>query len=234
MFQYPERTRKDRILPKNKVYGNAQPSNAVRRHFVSQVEQIVWRNVLISETVNLPSRDGIEGIQVFEIALKTGELKEDVLRSLDRAIPWRLFFELKFQGKVRFVATYKRPSEGSSGVPVIENYFLTPWQPAEASRLPLPVALDLASLYEQMLLRHMQASPLAIANRAGETLAEAIERRKSIRSYLREIRRLEASLRRESQFNRKVEINRQLHQRRAELEALNQTDRQGTKMKGVG
>lgn len=29
MFQYPERTRKDRILPKNKVYGNAQPSNAV-------------------------------------------------------------------------------------------------------------------------------------------------------------------------------------------------------------
>ena len=97
MFQYPERTRKDRILPKNKVYGNAQPSNAVRRHFVSQVEQIVWRNVLISETVNLPGRDGIEGIQVFEVALKTGELKEDVLRSLDRAIPWRLFFELTFQ-----------------------------------------------------------------------------------------------------------------------------------------
>ena len=116
MFQYPERTRKDRILPKNKVYGNAHPSNSVRRHFVSQVEQIVWRNVLISETVNLPSRDGIEGIQVFEIALKTGELKEDVLRSLDRAIPWRLFFELTFNGQVRFAAAYKRPSEGSSGI----------------------------------------------------------------------------------------------------------------------
>ena len=126
MFQYPERTRKDRILPKNKVYGNAQPSNAVRRHFVSQVEQIVWRNILISETVNLPGRDGIEGIQVFEIALKTGELKEDVLRSLDRAIPWRLFFELTFNGQVRFAAAYKRPSECSSGVPVVESYFLTP------------------------------------------------------------------------------------------------------------
>ena len=55
------------------------------------MEQIVWRNVLISETVNLPSRDGIEGIQVFEIALKAGELKEDVLRSLDRAIPGDCF-----------------------------------------------------------------------------------------------------------------------------------------------
>jgi len=35
MFQYPERTRKDRILPKNKVYGNAQPSNAVLHTKVS-------------------------------------------------------------------------------------------------------------------------------------------------------------------------------------------------------
>ena len=49
--------------------GNAQPSNAVRRHFISQVQQIIWRNLLIPETVNLPARDGIEGIQVFEIAL---------------------------------------------------------------------------------------------------------------------------------------------------------------------
>jgi hypothetical protein len=212
MFQYPERTRKDRILPKSKVYGNAQPSNAVRRHFVSQVEQIVWRNVLISETVNLPSRDGIEGIQVFEIALKAGELKEDVLRSLDRAIPWRLLFELTFNGQVRFAAAYKRPSEGSSGVPVLESYFHTPWQPTDAARLELPVALDLASLYEQMLLRHMQASPLAIATHAGETLAAAIERGKAIRGYGREIRRLEAALRRESQFNRKVEINARLRQ----------------------
>jgi hypothetical protein len=212
MFQYPERTRKDRILPKNKVYGNAQPSNAVRRHFVSQVEQIVWRNVLISETVNLPSRDGIEGIQIFEILLKAGELKEDVLRSLDRAIPWRLFFELTFNGQVRFAAAYKRPSEGGSGVRVVESYFLTPWQPTGAARLALPVALDLASLYEQMLLRHMQASPLAIATRAGETLAAAIERGKTIRGYEREIRRLEAALRRESQFNRKVEINARLRQ----------------------
>ena len=220
MFQYPERTRKDRILPKNKVYGNAQPSNAVRRHFVSQVEQIVWRNILISETVNLPSRDGIEGIQVFEIALKTGELKEDVLRSLDRAIPWRLFFELTFNGQVRFAAAYKRPSEGSSGVPVVESYFLTPWQPTDAARLELPVALDLASLYEQMLLRHMQASPLAIVTRAGETLAAAIERGKAIRGYGREIRRLEAALRRESQFNRKVEINRQAARKTGRTELI--------------
>jgi hypothetical protein len=220
MFQYPERTRKDRILPKNKVYGNAQPSNAVRRHFVSQVEQIVWRNVLISETVNLPARDGIEGIQLFEIALKTGGLKEDVLRSLDRAIPWRLFFELTFNGQVRFAAAYKRSSEGSSGVPVVEDYFFTPWQSAEKPRPALPVALDLATLYEQMLFRHMEASPLAVSSRAGESVAEAVERCKRIRVLQREVRRQEAALRRESQFNRKVEINAALRQVEQALDQL--------------
>jgi hypothetical protein len=220
MFQYPERTRKDRILPKNKVYGNAHPSNSVRRHFVSQVEQIVWRNVLISETVNLPSRDGIEGIQVFELALKTGDLKEDVLRSLDRAIPWRLFFELTFQGKVRFAAAYKRASEGSSSESVVQDYYLTPWQPADTPRLALPVALDLAALYEQMLIRHMEASPLAIVARAGEPVAETVERCKAIRNTQRERRRLEAALRRELQFNRKVEINRMLRECSEELARL--------------
>jgi hypothetical protein len=127
---------------------------------------------------------------------------------------------LTFNGQVRFAAAYKRTSEGSSGIPVVENYFLTPWQPTGTSRLPLPVALDLASLYEQMLLRHWQASPLAIATRAGETLAAAIERGKAIRGYEREIRRLEAALRRKSQFNRKVEINSKLRQCTAALELL--------------
>jgi hypothetical protein len=184
------------------------------------VDQIVSRNVLISETVNLPSRDGIEGIQVFEIALKTGELKEDVLRSLDRAIPWRLFFELTFNGQVRFASAFKRSSEGSSGAPVVEDYFVTPWQPSSAPRLSLPVALDLAALYEQMLFRHMEASPLAISTRPGENIVSAVERCKAIRARQREQRRLEAALRRERQFNRKVEINAALRRCQDDLALL--------------
>ncbi len=220
MFQYPERTRKDRILPKNKVYGNAQPSNVVRRHFVEQVEQIIWRNLLVPETVNLPERDNVEGIQVFEIALKKSELKMDVLRSLDRAIPWRLFFELTFQDQVRFAAAYKRPSEGTSGAPVIEEYFLTAWTPKTAPRHSLPVALDLSALYGQMLFRHIEASPLAITFRAGESIAEAVERSNAIRVRQREWRRLESALRRENQFNRKIEINARLRQCTEELVKL--------------
>ena len=225
MFLYPERARYDRILPKNKIYGHAQPSRAIRQRFISEVNQIIWRYTLGSKTLNLPARSGIEEIQVFEIALKTGELREDVLRTIDRAIPSQLFFELTFQGQVRFAAAYKRPplaakGEAIVGQPVVEAYFETPWQPIVAPRLPLPVALDLGGLYEQMLRQHMRASPLALASRAGETLAQTVERGNQIRAKRRECQTLEMKLKKEIQFNRKVEINAALRQSRAELAEL--------------
>jgi hypothetical protein len=83
-------------------------------------------------------------IQIFEIALKTRELREDVLRTIDRAIPPLVFFELTFEGRVKFVASYKRASEVADNQPVVETYFETPWQDATVPRLPLPVALDMA------------------------------------------------------------------------------------------
>lgn len=220
MFLYPEQTKFGRVLPKNKVYGHAKPSRAVRQRFVDEVEEIVWRHKLAPETLRLPSRPGVAEIQVFEIVLKTGNLREDVLRTIDRAIPSLLFFELTFQGKIRFAASYKRASEVAANQPVVETYFETPWMDATAPRQPLPVALDMAGLYEQMLRHHMLASPLALDSRAGETLAETVERGNRIRAKRRECQRLEVRLRQEAQFNRKVEINAAIRQCSAELEAL--------------
>ena len=100
MFLYPEHALVERVLPKSKIYGYAQPSRAMRQRFVSEVDEIVWRYKLAPETIHLPARPGVEEIQVFQIALKAGELREDVLRIIDRAIPSLLFFELTFQSQV--------------------------------------------------------------------------------------------------------------------------------------
>jgi hypothetical protein len=204
MFDYPQRARKDRVLPKNKIYDNARPSRAVRERFVAQIDQIVWRYVLGPGNLNLPPTPAVREIQVFEIALKSGELREDVLRTIDRAIPSLLFFELTFQGRVRFVAAYKRASlvGGEAGAGI------------------LPVALDMAGLYEQMLRQHIAASPFALRSRAGEPLETTIERVAKIRGKRRECKQLESKLRKEVQFNRKVEINAELRQRQAELTEL--------------
>lgn len=225
MFLYPEQTKFGRVLPKSKVYGHARPSRAVRQRFVDEVEEIVWRHKLAPETLRLPAKSGVAEIQVFEIALKArafGEpaLREDVLRTIDRAIPSLIFFELTFESRVRFAAAYKRASEIAANQPVVETYFESPWQDAAAPRLPLPVALDMAGLYEQMLRAHMLASPFALRPRIGESLPETVERGGLIRAKRRECKQLEARLRKESQFNRKVEINAQFRACQAALTEL--------------
>lgn len=221
MFQYPQHARVDRPLSKVKIYGHAQPSRALRQRFVDEVEQVYWRHKLAPGTINLPARDGVEEIQVFEIALKNGELREGVLRAIDRAIPSLIFFELTHEGKVRFAAAYKRLSETAPAKPVVDDsYFLTPWQGAEVPRSPLPAALDLAALYQQMLGRHMEASSWRLRPRPEEALAETVERGNKIRDHKRKISRLKSQLGKELQFNRKVLINQQLRECEAELSAL--------------
>ena len=51
MFLYPEQAKSTAFLPKNKIYGHAQPSRAIRQRFVNEVEQIVWRYKLAPETL---------------------------------------------------------------------------------------------------------------------------------------------------------------------------------------
>jgi hypothetical protein len=71
-----------------------------------------------------------------------------------------------------------------------------------------------------MLHRHMLASPMALAPRPGEPLQSMADRANLIRAKENECRKLEASIKKEIQFNRKVELNSTLRARRAELARL--------------
>lgn len=222
MFAYPKQAEFNRTVPKSKIYSYAKPSRTIQGRFVSQVAEIVWKYKLAPETVNLPAKIPVYEIQVFHIALKTGELTEDVLRTMDKAIPSLLFFELTFEDRVRFAAAYKRPNEADSRKNVVDAYFETPWQPASQARPALPVVLDLAGLYEQMLRQHMLASPMALTGLPGEALQAMADRASLIRVKQNECLRLEAQIKKEFQFNRKVELNSRLRECRAELAQLQQ------------
>lgn len=215
MFAYPKQAEFNRSVPKTKIYAHARPSKRLKELFVAQVGEILWKYKLAPETVNLPPRKGINEIQVFELVLRTPELDPAVLQAIDRAIPFPLVFQLTYGGQVRFAASYKRPSETDASKWVIEASFQTEPQPVDADRPPLPVALDLAGLYEQIVRRHIPLSP-----RTGEGLADHIARYNALLTKQRAQRQLEARLAQERQFNRKVELNALLRELNAELVLL--------------
>jgi len=215
LFDYPKQAAYDKVLPKNKIYELAKPSRAIRDRFAAQIEKIVWKFVLSSDTINLPVSKSVEEIAVFEISLKTRDLDENILLTIDRAIRIPIFYLLTFERQVKSIAAYKRPNEADSSKWVVDAYFESAWLPTDAKRSALPVALDLAGLYEQMLRRLMPEPP-----RTGETLKVQVERQVQIRSTQAEFRKMEARLQKEKQFNRKVELSAQLRSLKNELEAL--------------
>lgn len=217
MFAYPKQAEFNRVVPKNKIYAHAKPSKRVRELFVSEVGEILWKYKLSPETTNLPARNGITEIEVFEIALKTPELDEAVIQAMDRAIPFPLLFQFTHGDQIWFAASYKRPSDADSSKWVVEASFLTEPQPLSAERPPLPVALDLAGLYEQIVRRHIPLPP-----RAGESLAGHVARFRAIEAKRQERQQLEVRIEREKQFNRKVELNATLRSVSHKLENLKQ------------
>ncbi len=215
MFAYPKQAEFNRVVPKTKIFAHARPAKRVKDLFAAQVEQILWKYKLAPETVNLPAKGGLSEIQVFEIVLKTKELDEQVLTTIDKAIPFPLLFQLVRGEEIRFFASYKRPSDADASKWVIKATFETGWHPINTIRPPLPVALDLAALYDHLVRQHMSLPP-----RAGECLREHVARAAAIEVKEKECRQIEARLKQEKQYNRKVEVNAVLRSAKQELEAL--------------
>jgi hypothetical protein len=215
LFAYPKQAKFGRILPKNKIYEHASPSPALKALFVEQVEQIVWQYKLAPETINLPAKPAVPEIQIFDITLKTPELDHDVLRCIDKAIPFPIIFQLYHGNRIQPIATYKRPNEADSSKWIIDSYFTEAWQSFDTPRQPLPIAMDMQGLYEQLLRKMLPLPP-----RDRETLKHQVERLNQWRSKQNEYQKLQARLNKEKQFNRKVEINTQLRELKTELEQL--------------
>jgi len=219
LFAYPKQAEFGRTLPKNKIYEHSGANTRLKDMFVEQVEQIVWRHKLAPETINLAAKPGVPEIQVFAIQLKTPELHHDVLRCIDGAIPFPIIFELTqgqgAEARTQVVAAYKRPSEADAASWVCSDYFESGWMRATAERAPLPLALDLGGLYEQLVRRLVPVNA-----KTDEPLRELVARAEQITAKGREVAKAEARLAKEKQFNRKVEINATLRQLKTELEQL--------------
>ncbi len=212
-FDYPKGARFGRVLPKNKIYGHAHASSKLQQRFVDQVNRIVWKYKLAPETINLDATKTVAEIQVFEINLRTSECDEDILRAIDKAIPYPLIFELIHGDKRKVIAAYKRPSEADSAKWVVSEYFASDWEAEDNLRQVLPAVLNLGALYDRIL-----SALIPAAAGIDESIAQRVERMEMIRVKQREIERITARMNREKQFNKRIAINAELRAAQRDLE----------------
>jgi len=215
LFNLPKTTLVNKKIPKNKFYEKLQAHRNLKEKFVRQVDYILWKHKLSKHTVNISPTKEVEEVQIFEIYLKQRDLSQQVLESIDRAVPYPILFVLIYHDQVRLAIAYKKRSRQHEDRFVVDSYYYSPWQKIEDVSLDLLKGLDLRAVYENII-----KSLMPVNKSSSQNLEQAIEKQKAADKIKREIAALEAKIHREPQFNRKVEYNLKLQGKRKELEKM--------------
>lgn len=206
MLVLPESTKFERRVPKQKFYANLSITPALKRIFTEQIDTITWRNKLSAQTLNVAKGERVEELEIFLIKLRQRSLDNAVLELIDREIPYHILFLLEFKEEFQARIGYKEP--GSGRVPFkVDAYYQTDWLPWDS----LPLSLDglsLNAVYENFV-RQIAGEKL-VADIAGGSLKDVVERDKERQRLLKQITVLENKVRREKQFNKQVELNQHL------------------------
>ena len=218
LFDYPAKARFGRKIPKSKLYENASVNTKLKDKFINQIEKIVWQYKLATDTLNLDATDKVPEIQIFDIFLKTKEVDQVLLEVIDKAIPLPIIFQIHKGNKVKIKAAYKRPSESANNKWVIESYFESEWLDKDVAKQPMPQALDLGKLYEQLLKSLMPVE--VTSSKTTQTLDEQVDKINKINCLKKEMDKLDSKYKKEKQRNRQFEINKQIKLKQKELNHL--------------
>lgn len=215
MFQLPSSTLVNRKIPKNKFYEKLRANQHLKELFTEQVESIIWKHKLSKETIRLEPKDDIEEVQVFEVHLKERTYSLDLLRSIDKVIPYPILHVFIYEDQVKLAIAYKERNQTDGNRSVVRSYHESEWQPLEGLKLNIIQGFDLKAVYENII---RQLLPIKV--KPEIELTAALEQYARMDKLTQECQRLEAKIRGEKQFNRKVELNMELQRKRKELNQL--------------
>lgn len=218
MLGLPKSTEFNKRIPKQKFYDNLTVSPALKRSFVDQIRIIYWANKIAPSTVNLAEGKNVTEIEVFHIRLNQKTLDENVLKQIDREIPYHILFVLEYDGTYKAVIGYKEAAGSGKAAFRVDRYYQTEWMPEDKLTVHLD-GLNIDTVYENFV-RQIAGDVLRAAT-PQESLKESVARDDRRDALQKQINKLQAKIRKEKQLNRQMEMNAELKKLRRELEELN-------------
>mgnify|MGYP000872143024 FL=1 len=216
-FNIPRSCEVKNTIFKKLFYENADLSTADQKLFTEVINKITWLFCLKPETINLqPYRDEIreyEELEIIEVEITAEKKINRLAEIIMRTIPYPMVLIFRLHDQVKFYAAHQRSSLQDNTKNTIEEFISTDWLEQDN---PLFAKLDLQkmrftnfyALYSDIV------DTISIANVTGlipSTAALSGEEARQLSSGLetleQEIIALRARLKKETQFNRKMELN---------------------------
>ena len=206
MLNFPQSTEFGKRIPKQKFYENMDVSPAIKKLFADQIKLIYWRNKLAASTLNIAAGETVDEVEVFELRLVEPRLDEDVLKQIDKVIPYNILYILTFDGKAQAWIGY-RNSE-------VNRYFHTDWMPEHELNLKIEGS-NMDAIWENLII---QVGGVEVGQ--GKSLDEQIQIDEQKAKLQKEIEKLEKQARNEKQPNKKFQLAQQAKTLKKQLDEL--------------
>lgn len=204
MLNLPQTTEFNKRVPKQKFYEHLPANTKIKNMFAAQLKTIYWRNKIASSTLNISAGTTLPELEVFEVKLNTPGINESVLRQIDLAIPYYILFLLEYNGKYKAAISFKEVTENKNIK--VNNYYYTSW--LDEQDLPLKMeGLNIDTVYENFV---RQIAGQSLEKQENTNLKQSIAKADERAKLQKQITTLENKIRKEKQFNKKVELNMEL------------------------
>lgn len=207
----PESALVNKFVAKTRFYNKVTLSTRLQKEFTNNVRKITWKYKLAEDTIGISKTENVTEIQIFEIELKQQVIPKNVLRVIDKNIPYPILYQLIYRDDVAYGITLKEKG-GTT-----QSYF-SDWNDEIQFDF---TGIDLEKVY-QKLVRVFVSDEAKTRHRFDD----AISLDNQIQSLKKEILTLQNKIRKEKQFNRKVELNKYLLAKKGQLLAVREDSTQ--------
>lgn len=203
---------------KKLFYENAALSKTDVNRIKDNIDKVDWLYSLRPDTVNvLPYQDDIREYSEIEVLLVELRKSSDIKRMAEiimRAIPYPMLLIFRYENKVLYGVSHQRTSQTDISQNVIEELIVTDFVSLEEKVVDFKQysysnfyamycdLVDSIILYNASL--HFEIEKMDVA--------QAKYKLERLQKYESEIEKLEMKIKKETQFNRKMEINMELVQ----------------------
>jgi hypothetical protein len=204
-LKLPKEAFVNKFVAKTKFYEKANLNSKLQKEFIDKIQKITWKYKLAEATIGISKTEAVTEIQVFEIELKELVIPKNILKVIDKSIPYQILYRFVYEDNIAYGITLKADAS-------VENYYFGEWNADLSFDF---TGINLEKVYQKLVKAFVRNE----AKNEG-SFSEIIDLDKRIKTLEAAIATLESKISKEKQFNRKVEINKVLLEKKELLKKI--------------
>ncbi len=203
-FKLPNSTYVNKFVAKNKFFQKAVINSKLKQDFTDKIQKITWKYKIAENTIWINKTQNIQEIEIFEVELKENVIPKNVLKIIDKLIPYPILYVFRYKDQFAYWITLKWENTW--------NYYFSNWN----ENIDFDFKwLNIEKVYHNIIKKFIKKTATD-----NKWFKEIIEIDSKISILEKEIQTLKNKITKEKQFNKKAELNKELLDKKKQLQNL--------------